>query len=71
MTTLLARAERGETDNVHALVMAQAEREALTQAMLLAKGNQSKAALWLGLSRFTLREKLKQLRLHPGQQSEP
>ena len=30
----------------------------------LAEGNQAKAARWLGLSRFTLREKLKQLGLH-------
>jgi two-component system nitrogen regulation response regulator GlnG len=35
---------------------------------MLAEGNQSKAARWLGLSRLTLREKLTQLGLHPGQQ---
>jgi len=34
-------------------------------AVLLAEGNQAKAARWLGFSRFTLREKLKQLGLHP------
>jgi DNA-binding protein Fis len=32
----------------------------------LAEGNQAKAARWLGLSRFTLREKLKLLGLHPA-----
>jgi DNA-binding protein Fis len=32
---------------------------------MLAEGNQAKAARWLGLSRLTLREKLKQLGLHP------
>ena len=37
----------------------------LTQAIGLAEGNQARASRWLGLSRFTLREKLKQLGLHP------
>jgi DNA-binding protein Fis len=46
-------------------MLAEAEREILTQAIILAGGNQAKAARWLGLSRFTLREKLKQLGLHP------
>ena len=64
---LLARAQRGELHDAHAQVLAEAEREVLTQAILLAQGNQAKAARWLGLSRFTVREKLKQLGLHPGQ----
>ena len=64
---LLTRAQRGELHDAHAQVLAEAEREVLTQAILLAQGNQAKAARWLGLSRFTLREKLKQLGLHPGQ----
>jgi nitrogen regulation protein NR(I) len=68
VAALLARAERGEIADVHAQVLAEAEREAVSQAILLAQGNQAKAARWLGLSRFTLREKLKQLGLHPGQQ---
>ena len=62
---LLARAQKGELMNVHAQMLAKAEREVLTQAITLAEGNQAKAARWLGLSRFTLREKLKQLGLHP------
>jgi nitrogen regulation protein NR(I) len=66
VTSLLARAQRGELHDVHARVLAEAEREIITQAILLAQGNQAKAARWLGLSRFTLREKLKQLGLHPG-----
>ena len=68
---LLARAQRGELHDAHAQIMAGAEREVLTQAILLAEGNQAKAARWLGLSRFTLREKLKQLGLHPGNQEGP
>jgi len=46
------------------------EREVFSQAIQIAQGNQAKAARWLGLSRFTLREKLKQLGLHPGHQEE-
>ena len=46
-------------------MLAEAEREVVMQAITLAEGNQAKAARWLGLSRFTLREKLKQLGLHP------
>jgi DNA-binding NtrC family response regulator len=62
---LLARAQKGELPDAHARMLAEAEREILTQAITLADGNQAKAARWLGLSRFTLREKLKQLGLHP------
>jgi len=62
---LLAHAQQGELQDVHARMLAEAEREILTQAITLAEGNQAKAARWLGLSRFTLREKLKQLGLHP------
>jgi nitrogen regulation protein NR(I) len=62
---LLMRAQKGELPDAHARMLAEAEREILTQAITLAEGNQAKAARWLGLSRFTLREKLKQLGLHP------
>jgi DNA-binding protein Fis len=62
---LLVRAQKGGLDDAHARMIAEAEREILTQAITLAEGNQAKAARWLGLSRFTLREKLKQFGLHP------
>jgi len=62
---LLARAQKGELADAHALMLAEAEREILTQAITLAEGNQARAARWLGLSRFTLREKLKVLGMHP------
>jgi DNA-binding NtrC family response regulator len=67
---LLAHAQKGELQDAHARMVAEAEREVLTQAIMLAEGNQAKAARWLGLSRLTLREKLKQLGLHPTS-SEP
>jgi nitrogen regulation protein NR(I) len=68
--TLLARAQRGEISDTHAQIVAEAEREILTQAISAAEGNQSKAARWLGLSRLTLREKLTALGLHPHQRSD-
>ncbi len=66
--TLLGRAQRGEIADAHAQIVAEAEREIISQAIRLAEGNQAKAARWLGLSRFTLRERLKQLGLYqaPG-----
>lgn len=63
---LLARARTGEFSDAHARMVAEAECEILTQAIALAEGNQSLAARWLGLSRFTVREKLKQFGLHQG-----
>ena len=63
---LLAQAQKGALHDAHARMVEEAEREILTQAITLAEGNQAKAARWLGLSRFTLREKLKQFGLHPG-----
>ena len=63
---LLTRAQKGELNDAHARMLAQAEREILAQAIALSAGNQTQAARWLGLSRLTLREKLKQLGLHPG-----
>jgi nitrogen regulation protein NR(I) len=63
---LMARAQRGEIHDAHAQLLGEAEREILTQAILLAEGNQAKAARWLGLSRLTLREKLTALGLRPG-----
>lgn len=71
---LLARAREGGLQDAHARMLAEAERELLTQAITLAEGNQARAARWLGLSRLTLREKLRQLGLHPtttGAGSEP
>jgi nitrogen regulation protein NR(I) len=64
---LLEAASRGETENVHAAVIEAAERELVAQAIKLAQGNQAKAARWLGVSRITMREKLLQFGMHPGQ----
>jgi DNA-binding NtrC family response regulator len=71
VAALLARAQRGELSDVHGRAVSEVEREVVTQAILLARGNQAQAARWLGLSRFTLREKLKQLNLYQGRGPEP
>jgi DNA-binding NtrC family response regulator len=63
---LLTSASRGEIENAHAALMDAAERELFRQAIQLARGNQAKAARWLGISRLTMREKLTRLGLHPA-----
>jgi DNA-binding NtrC family response regulator len=64
---LLAAAQRGELTDAHARLHETTERALITRAIELARGNQAKAARWLGVSRLTLREKLIQFGLHPGQ----
>jgi len=65
---LLAAAQRGELTDAHARLHENAERVVISRAIELAQGNQARAARWLGISRLTLREKLIQFGLHPGQQ---
>ena len=59
----LARAAQGESVKVYPELLRHFEREVLTQAIALAGGNQVRAARWLGLSRFTLRERLRRFGL--------
>jgi Fis family transcriptional regulator len=47
-----------EPHSVHAMVLNAVEKPLLEVVMHQAEGNQSKAALWLGLNRNTLRRKL-------------
>lgn len=67
VTDLLARAERGEIQNALAQMISDLEPELYAQAIRRAQGNQARAARWLGISRLRLREKLRQLGLHPAQ----
>jgi DNA-binding NtrC family response regulator len=60
---LLAKASRGEGERIEATLVQQVEQELYRQALLLAGGNQSQAARWLGISRPTLREKQAQFAL--------
>ncbi|MEI6341246.1 MAG: sigma-54 dependent transcriptional regulator [Verrucomicrobiota bacterium] len=62
----LEAAARGEIRDCHAVMVRRVEHALLAQAMDRADGNQSQVARWLGISRVTLREKLRALGLHPG-----
>ena len=54
----------GETaHDIYALVLAEVEAPLLEIVMQYAKGNQSRAAQWLGLNRGTLRKLLVKYRL--------
>jgi len=68
VTALLAAAQRGELDDAHGRLLQTAEKEIFGRAIQLAQGNQAKAARWVGVSRLTMREKLIQFGLHPGQE---
>jgi nitrogen regulation protein NR(I) len=68
--TLLAAAQHGELADAHGRILEAAEREICTRAIELARGNQAKAARWLGISRLTLREKLHQFGIHPNHDQE-
>ena len=61
----LTRVINGEIEEALPVLTEQFEREVYGMAIQRAGGNQAKAARWLGVSRFTLREKLKQFGLHP------
>ncbi|MFO1488517.1 MAG: sigma-54 dependent transcriptional regulator [Verrucomicrobiota bacterium] len=62
---LLARTQNGEQLNAFDAMLAELEPELYRQAIELAKGNQSKAARWLGVTRMKMREKLAAFGLHP------
>ena len=64
----LAAARAGALENAHSVVHEAIDRELVSQAIRLAGGNQAEAARWLGISRFTLRAKLRAFGLHPSQQ---
>lgn len=66
---LLARVQRGEEQNAYARVIADLEPELFTQAFRLAQGNQGRAASLLGVTRLKMREKLRELGLHPRTES--
>ena len=59
VSQLLVRAVCGELQNVQTALTWDIERELYAQVIELARGNQAQAAKWLGVSRPTMREKLK------------
>jgi len=60
---VLEQAASEKEPDAYAVVIRAAERELLSKAIDLSKGNQSLAARWLGISRLTLRTKLTELGL--------
>jgi DNA-binding NtrC family response regulator len=59
----LSRAARGESVGVYDELIEIVERELFAQSIKLARGNQVRAARWLGISRLTLRQRLQKLGL--------
>lgn len=57
---------RGELETALPSLQENFEREVYGQAIRRSNGNQAQAARWLGVSRITLREKLKQYGMHPS-----
>jgi len=66
LNDLLARAQDGELVGARSQMIEEMERELFTRAIQLAKGNQAKAARWLGVTRTTMREKLVHFGQHPA-----
>ena len=56
---VLDDAEQSGTGNAFREIVSQAEQTVIRAALERSGGNQSKAARWLGITRLTLREKLK------------
>lgn len=71
VSELLDGAERGERQDVAAALTEWAEREIYAQAIVLAEGDQTRAAKWLGVSRPTMREKLSRYDLRRGSERDP
>jgi DNA-binding NtrC family response regulator len=59
----LSRAARGESVGVYDELIEIVERELFAQSIKFARGNQVRAARWLGISRLTLRQRLQKLGL--------
>lgn len=57
---VLAQVRESGSEDAHARMIALVEKELLSAAMESAEGNKTQAARWLGITRWTLREKLAQ-----------
>ncbi len=67
---LLDQVERGEIRGAFPRMLADLEPELYAQAIQRTRGNITKAAEWLGITRLKMREKLKEFSLHPRQTPE-
>ncbi|HNQ72843.1 MAG TPA: sigma-54 dependent transcriptional regulator [Verrucomicrobiota bacterium] len=63
VTALMDQVERGEVHNAFSKMLADLEPELYAQAIQRARGNITKAAQWLGVTRLKVREKLKEFGL--------
>lgn len=63
---ILTQVINGELETALPTLNERFEREVYGQAIKRSGGNQAQAARWLGVSRLTLREKLKQYGMHPS-----
>ena len=63
---LITAAERGELSDARARLQETVESALFSRALVMARGNQVKAARWLGVSRQTLREKMVLYGLQPN-----
>ncbi len=70
ISSLLDQAERGLIQNVFARMLADLEPELYSQAIQRARGNITRAAQWLGVTRLKMREKLREFGIHPRQEDE-
>jgi nitrogen regulation protein NR(I) len=70
ITGLLDQVERGEIRGAFPKLLADLEPELYSQAIQRTNGNITKAAEWLGITRLKMREKLKELGLHPRRTEE-
>ncbi len=61
---LLDQVERGEVENAFARMLADLEPELYAQVMQRTHGNLTKAAIWLGVTRLKMRDKLKEFGLY-------
>ncbi len=64
---ILAQARESGSDDAHARLVSEAERVLFQLAMEQAGGNKTLAARWLGITRFTLRERLSALGMLSGE----
>ncbi len=62
---VLHQAREGRVESAYEALRDRVDTELLGEAIRMTQGNQAQAARWLGISRLTLREKLKRHGLHP------
>ena len=70
LTDLFDKARAGEIKNLRQRLFDQLEHAVLERAMSFAKGNHSKVARWLGVTRTTVRQNLRKFGITPNNRDE-